>query len=381
MKPWIAGGAAVGLVAVLAGCGGGADEALVAADGAAQAVTVPTERLQAAAVRAAPAVAAAASPSGPTLAQRRSAAGAVARRDADCAPLTAFYWEIGDAQGVQGSGVGGRRSGAGAPTADTALPVASAAKWVVAAVVLQQSGGPLSLQEVQWLNATSGHANLGACKRKATVQACLDAPGAWGGRNGDLMDGSVGHFHYNGGHLQVLAAQRGAGDLDASGLNALMADVAGGAGMSWDSAQVAGGLRATPRAYGQFLQGVVSGVHGPMRQALGRHAVCTRPDAQTCPTAVYSPVNQREPGGALEVSQEAWHYSLGHWVEDDPEVGDGAYSSPGAMGFYPWIAADRRWWGLLARVETQAAASTAVPAHRASAVCGRKIRAAWLRGG
>ena len=48
-------------------------------------------------------------------------------------------------------------------------------------------------------------------------------------------------------------------------------------------------------------------------------------------------------------STESWHYSIGHWVEDDPAVGDGAFSSAGAFGFYPWIDASKTYYGVLAR--------------------------------
>jgi hypothetical protein len=70
--------------------------------------------------------------------------------------------------------------------------------------------------------------------------------------------------------------------------------------------------------------------------------------------------------------QESWQYSLGHWVESDPRVGDGAFSSPGAFGFYPWIDAGRSHYGILARVASNGA--------RGSALCGRQIRKAWSTG-
>ncbi len=68
---------------------------------------------------------------------------------------------------------------------------------------------------------------------------------------------------------------------------------------------------------------------------LGSGAVCTNTkldanNVKICPTAVFEP-------GALRDSRESWHYSLGHWVEDDPGVGNGAFSSGGARGSCPWI--------------------------------------------
>ena len=38
------------------------------------------------------------------------------------------------------------------------------------------------------------------------------------------------------------------------------------------------------------------------------------------------------------------HSALGHWVEED-----GAYSSPGLYGFYPWIDHAQAWYGVIAR--------------------------------
>jgi hypothetical protein len=67
---------------------------------------------------------------------------------------------------------------------------------------------------------------------------------------------------------------------------------------------------------------------------------------------------------------ESWHYSIGHWVEDDPVVGDGAFSSPGAFGFYPWVNATRSNYGILARKVDGG--------WYASAQCGRQIRKAWV---
>ena len=69
---------------------------------------------------------------------------------------------------------------------------------------------------------------------------------------------------------------------------------------------------------------------------------------------------------------ETWHYSLGHWVEDDPAVGDGAFSSAGAFGFYPWVDAGRQFYGVLAR--------SAADGGQPSMECGRLIRRAWLDG-
>lgn len=102
-----------------------------------------------------------------------------------------------------------------------------------------------------------------------------------------------------------------------------------------------------------------------MHDALGTQAVCANP--KTCPgQALSSPIP----------TTETWHYSLAHWVEDDPLVGDGAFSSPGAFGFYPWIDASKTWYGVLARYSTRSVTDDSVAMD--SVTCGRKIRKAWL---
>jgi hypothetical protein len=100
-----------------------------------------------------------------------------------------------------------------------------------------------------------------------------------------------------------------------------------------------------------------------MGALLGSHPVCTNPLTCGLNVAAYSPVP----------STETWHYSLGHWVEDDPIVGDGAFSSAGSFGFYPWIDATKTNYGIVARSAQQGQGY-------ASAQCGRLIRKAWTTG-
>jgi hypothetical protein len=58
--------------------------------------------------------------------------------------------------------------------------------------------------------------------------------------------------------------------------------------------------------------------------------------------------------------------------------GDGAFSSPGAFGFYPRIDASKTYYGILAR-ETP---TTPAPgsAYYNSVQCGRMIRKAFMTG-
>ena len=56
-------------------------------------------------------------------------------------------------------------------------------------------------------------------------------------------------------------------------------------------------------------------------------------------------------------------------------MGDGAFSSAGAFGFYPWIDTSKRYYGIVARQDFFSAR-----AGVDSAYCGRVIRKAWVTG-
>lgn len=130
--------------------------------------------------------------------------------------------------------------------------------------------------------------------------------------------------------------------------------------VAYSQPQLAGGVVTTPDAYAVFLRKVLNGTL-QMRDALGTHAVCTNP--ATCTQALNAPVP-----AAL-----SWHYSIGHWVEDDPATGDGAFSSAGSFGFYPWIDASKTWYGIVARVDQSGSGFN-------SFQCGQLIRSAWVQG-
>jgi len=290
-----------------------------------------------------------------TIAQRTRAAERTAQEDPACVAVKPFYWSIGDAGGLQAQG----RVGLGAPRADTRMPIASASKLVYGAYVVQKHGGQLSAQDIRYLTFTSGYTDFDHCRKGQTVAEC----DAWR-HNGDYEPANHGKFYYNGGHMQKQAVVDGEGPDDSAELarrvNAML-----GTDFTYVQPQLAGGISATPAGYGRFLQRIVSG-ELRMHDALGTHAVCTNP--ATCPTAVYSPMSQ----------DESPHYSIGHWVEDDPANGDGAFSSAGAFGFYPWIDRRENWWGVLARLDLNTRTQPGPGVE--SLYCGRRIRAAWVTG-
>lgn len=323
----------------------------------------------------------------PALQQRTDAATSTAANNAACTSITPFYWEIGDANGLLASGSGGDNSAA-PPTSTTAMPVASASKWVFGIYVVEKQSGALSASDIQFLNFQSGYINLNACSSLSTVASCLSETGSLGGTttNGDHFSAADGRFFYNGGHMQVLASTSSVG-LGPDHNGALATDVESIVGfdvtLAYVDPQLAGGIGTTPARYAQFLRNLLGGTRYPhMWSALGTNAVCTHTNSTDCPSALFSPVNQSAPGPVNDVGDEQWHYSLGHWVEDDPSVGDGAFSSPGRFGFYPWIDKSKTYYGMLARYDTVNVGNPdpKKASYITSVFCGRLIRKAWELG-
>ena len=292
---------------------------------------------------------------GPTLAQRVAASTAVAGSPSnDCAAIRPFYWEVGDRSAAQASGsVGGSTY-----TANTVMSIASSTKWLYGAYVAERRGGVFTAQDIEFLSFKSGYTDFDTCLPGQTVGSCLAA-----GSNGNFVPATQGRFFYGGGHMQKHATLLGLGGLDNAALSAEMRAVLGTEiGFTFSQPQPAGGAISSAAEYAVFLRKLLAGGlrHGAL---LGQASVCASPAA--CPgEALATPVP----------ASEQWRYSTGHWVESDPRVGDGAFSSAGAFGFYPWIDAGRTVYGVIARRDVAAGAGAA------SARCGRLIRQAWLTG-
>jgi hypothetical protein len=110
-----------------------------------------------------------------------------------------------------------------------------------------------------------------------------------------------------------------------------------------------------------------------MSATLSANAVCTNSTVSGC-----NAIAGQSPIATASSGAESWHYSMGHWIEDDPVVGDGAFSSAGALGFYPWIDKSRTYYGIIARANLNAGAAD-YEGYK-SAVCGRLVRRAWVTG-
>jgi hypothetical protein len=314
----------------------------------------------------------------PGLQQRIAAASATAAGNPACTALTPFYWEIGDRNSRLAEGRGGNDPAA-APDADTSMAIASASKWVFSTYAVEKRAGQISAADIKLLNFTSGHTNFANCPALSSVAGCLEAPGEDGGTNGDYVPEHDGKYYYNGGHMQVLADAMGLGAMHNAALAAEVRSVLGtDLNLAYFQPQPPGGIYTTPADYARFLRRLLDGSYSHMGPLLGSHAACAHPNSAECPSAIYSPLNQSQPGPVNDLGDESWHYSLGHWVEDDPQTGDGAFSSAGGFGFYPWIDRSKTYYGVLARVDTRT--SHTRPAGKESVDCGRLIRAAWLDG-
>lgn len=290
----------------------------------------------------------------PAVAARAAAATAAANSSINgCSTIRPFYWEIGDRNGALVWGSVDAEGVATTYTGGTVIPVASASKWLYSAYFIQRTAGALSSEDIKFLTLRSGYTRFLMCPQSVTVMRCLDID-----FNAKFIPENEGLFFYGGGHMQEHAAINGLGSLGAAELAGEMRSQLGNdVFLSFSSPQPAGGAIMSPAEYAKVLRKMINGqlLIGGM---LGASAVCADPVA--CPDEA---VTTAAPEG------ETWHYSLGHWVEDDPRVGDGAFSSPGLLGFYPWIDNTRSWYGIVARVENDGDGSV---------YCGRAIRRAWL---
>lgn len=308
------------------------------------------------------------------ISERVSAAQLTAKQAAACLPAQPFYWEIGNGERMLAHG----QSGANAPTGQTELALASASKWLYAAFVAERRRGALTEQDTRFLSFQSGYTRFRMCLPGQTVASCQSS---LLNRRGRIDNSTTGLFDYNGGHMQQHATLMGLGSLSNEGLAATiklaLREVGGAWSLSYSQPQLAGGGVSNASDYGRFLRGMMKG-DLEMGALLGSHPVCTNP--QTCPSeAISTPIPL----------SESWQYSVGHWIESDPQVGDGSFSSPGAFGFYPWIDASKTFYGILARDardarntsdrNASAEDTTDKPAMQ-SVNCGRLIRAAWMTG-
>lgn len=305
----------------------------------------------------------------PTTEQRQAAAAQTAESSTNaCGAIRPFYWDIGDMNSSLASGSVNSSSDPTVYTAGTPMAIASASKWIYGAYVAQLSAGSLTDDDIRFLSFRSGYTSFSRCLPAQTVDECVAYQ-----ENGQYHPFADGLFSYGGGHMEKHASLNGLGSLDNASLAAeIRAKIGTDIAISYTQPQLAGGIVTTTADYARFLRKLLGGelMLGSM---LGAHAVCTNP--ATCLQALNTPVP----------TSESWDYSLGHWVEVDPAVGDGAFSSAGAFGFYPWIDASRSWYGIVARRQLPQGPDPQDPDGSLgegfrSVQCGRLIREAWVTG-
>jgi hypothetical protein len=300
--------------------------------------------------------------SGPTDAQRSAAATTAASTHAACVAVQPFYWEIGNGQAALASAAVNSTSDPTVYSASSVMNIASASKWLYGTYVVEKRGAGLDAADIAALNFTSGYTSFSLCLPGQSVQGCVDFLS-----NGVHTPANDGKFYYSGGHMQQhAAAVMGVGALFNDGLaSEIRSQIGNDIALSYSQPQLAGGVVSSGADYARFLRRMLSGGYRLSSQ-LGSYAVCTSSNPAVCPTGLSGPMP----------ANENMHYSLGHWVEDDPVLGDGAFSSAGAFGFYPWIDASKTWYGLVVRYSGQAGEQDGV----ASMYCGRAIRKAWVSG-
>lgn len=270
-----------------------------------------------------------------------------------------FYWEIGDRNGLRASGsVMGNRT----PTPTEVIAIASASKWLYSTYVLQKVGS-VRTSDVPFLNFTSGTVFPVAMGTKELTCAAGETVAECGASVVERPM-AVGKFFYSAGHFQKHAATvMNLGAMNAGALTTELSTLLAMPDLRYLQVNLAGGANVSASTYAAFLRRMLSGGF-VMSANLGAQKVCA---SEACVAgAVASPAPPNE----------GWAYALGHWVEDDPMVGDHAFSSAGALGFYPWIDQTKTWYGLVARRAPSAGGDQGV----ASLKCGRLIRQAWVTG-
>ena len=193
----------------------------------------------------------------------------------------------------------------------------SASKWIYGAYVAEQRAGPSPKTTSATPERLRALSRVARAKRrlKNAAPACSTDEGRKTRTPSVAFD--------NGGHMQQHAVLMGLGRSTNQGLSpshlARSGQSRAGAGpglaasRNWPA-----GRKAMPATTAAFASDAVG-----------------RSQNRGCWVAIRFQYQPRScPGEALKTpipATESWHYSLGHWVEDDPPLGDGAFSSPGRL--------------------------------------------------
>lgn len=301
----------------------------------------------------------------PLLIQAKNEINNIIKFDPKCNSIGNFYWVIGDMTGKLVDGSKGASL-----NENTRIPIFSASKMVFGAYVLEKLGGKYNLNDTleRGLNFTAGYTTPSKefCLSTDTVKTCFDNYHATAFNQNNYNNRK---FFYTSGHMQSIASlpELGVHDKTNSTLGPAINQV-----LNFDSELsyissfsfkilglpvntevgpiLAGGIKTNAKSYGVFLTKIVDGTYSSFKDALGYKSVYT----DNC------------------TGNNCRMYSMGHWVENDF---DGAYSSMGAMGFYPWVSQSKSYWGIVARVDNVVDGKDNA---LESAECGQQIRKAFL---
>jgi len=303
-----------------------------------------------------------------------TAAATAAANSSICEDAQPFYWEVGAASGspIISGQVGGTNF-----SRSTEVHLASASKLVFSTYVVQRyngiPGGISGARIVKALNMKAGYINLddSLCVQGSESDSYTVADCFYDGNNSDHDPAAEGEFFYDSGHAQHAAATATQLNLGLKTKSSLLTEINSqldlGPTFKYDATNVSGGMSANAEDYAVFLQKIMEGTYmiSSYLDFLPVPTACTY--WWNCPSS---------PGGSVD-----FHYSLHHWIEDNTGgklpngkslgPGDGAYSSAGAFGFYPWITSDLQYYGIISRESESGAGGDSV-------VCGRAIRAAFL---
>lgn len=293
-----------------------------------------------------------------------------------CKTQQPFYWEIGTTKKIEVNGSYGSadpRTGMSLGPRQQNL-VGSAGAFLASAFLIEKAlekQDRLTEEQIDLLRMRSPYTASDSvdCNNALTVKSCF---GHLGGNRTKDAD-KIYPFYFGAGHLQKLAMDLGIGDTFASQLREDFIDTFGRNnyyGASYHTARLFDGMRITPEGYARFLRDTMQGKN-KIAALLGSHAVCAY-DAAECKNKVSftaAPADKR------------WHYSLGHWVETDDTRGHGAFSAFSREGYYVWISADKKHYGIVAPLRPDVRFKNAAQALGIDTIdCGRAIREAFMTG-
>ncbi|AZZ35288.1 hypothetical protein CIK05_00205 [Bdellovibrio sp. qaytius] len=285
----------------------------------------------------------------------------------DCKKLGDFYWEIGTNKGKKISGQVGKTY-----NANTKMEIASASKWLFGVYAQEKTKGQLTEEQKEFLQMRSGYTNMAnlpcVMGRVKTVKECFLAKARlkalFGkGSNAELSSENKGKFYYNGGHAQALAVkdEMGLADKTNETLAQVMQDTLKVSDIEYGFPQLAGGAKTTAHSYAQFLQNILNDKYYLAKNLQSEKGVCANKNCGS-KEVLESPVP----------AELAWWYGNHYWIEKSSTDKVEAYSSPGLFGFYPWVTADKKYYGIIARKGPISERGIK------SILCGRTIREKFL---